>query len=92
MTKVVEMTELILMPISWLVSKSRETARMAMPIFVWLISHTRPTSSTSVRTGVTIVTILVVAPKIVTEFEIHGMVGYSWFRPPVMYNTRFCSV
>ena len=75
MTKVMEMTELILMPISWLVSKSRDTARMAMPILVWLISATRATTSNIVSTGVTTVTILVVAPKIVTESEIQGIVG-----------------
>ncbi len=44
MTNVAEMTELILMPISWLVSKSRDTARMAMPILVWLISITSATT------------------------------------------------
>ncbi len=75
MTKVVEMTRLILMPISWLVSKSRLTARMAMPILVWLIRATSATTSTMVSMGVMTVTILVVAPKIVTLSEIHGMVG-----------------
>ena len=75
MTKVIDMTLLILIPISWLVSKSRETARMAMPILVWLISSTSATTSRMVRKGVTIVTLLVVAPKIVTESEIHGIVG-----------------
>ena len=34
MTKVMEMTALILMPISWAVSKSLAAARMAMPILV----------------------------------------------------------
>ena len=33
-TNVMEMTLLILMPMSWLVSKSLLTARMAMPILV----------------------------------------------------------
>ena len=32
--KVVEITRLILIPMSWLVSKSLLTARMAMPILV----------------------------------------------------------
>ena len=41
MTKVMEMTLLILMPMSWLVSKSLLTARMAMPILVWLMRYTR---------------------------------------------------
>mgnify|MGYP000231307023 CR=1 FL=1 len=39
-TKVKDMTELIFMPMSWLVSKSFATARMAMPIFVWFIRNT----------------------------------------------------
>ena len=34
MTNVALITRLILMPISWLVSKSLDTARMAMPILV----------------------------------------------------------
>jgi len=38
MTKVAEMTLLTLMPIRRAVSKSLETARMAIPILVWLIS------------------------------------------------------
>ncbi len=80
------------MPISWLVSKSLETARMAMPIFVLLISVTSSTTSTSVSTGVTRVTILVLAPITITVSEMPGMVGYILFRPPVTYSTRFCSV
>ena len=46
------------MPISWLVSKSLDTARMAMPILVWLMSMTSAITSTSVSTGVMMVTIV----------------------------------
>ena len=73
--KVIEMTLFILMPMSVLVSKSLATARMAMPIFVWLMSSTSSTTSTSVSTGVTSVTIFVVAPNTLTVSEIQGMVG-----------------
>ena len=75
MTKVMEMTELILIPMSWLVSKSRETARMAMPILVFLMKSTRAMTRTRTRTGVTRVTILVVAPPMVTELDSQGMEG-----------------
>ena len=89
---VAEITLLILIPISWLVSKSFETARMAMPIFVLLISSTRATTSAITRKGVTTVTTLVLAAPIAIVSEIHGIVGYCLFRPPVIYSTRFCSV
>ena len=69
------MTELILMPMSWLVSKSLETARMAMPILVYLIMAARAKTSTMVRIGVTMVTILVVAFQMVTELLSQGMLG-----------------
>ena len=62
MTKVMEMTLLILMPISRAVSKSLETARMAMPILVWLISWVSSTISTSTRTGVMMTTSFVEVP------------------------------
>ena len=75
MTNVTEMTELIFTPISWLVSKSLETARMAMPTLVWLMSSTSRMTSTTTSTGVTSVTIFVVAPKTFTDWEIQGMVG-----------------
>ncbi len=55
------MTWLIRMPMSLDVSKSLLTARIAMPIFVWLISCTSSITSSSVSTGVTSVTIFVVA-------------------------------
>ena len=58
------MTLLILMPISCAVSKSLDTARMAMPILVLLISITRPTTSRITSTGVTTVTTFVVAGPI----------------------------
>ena len=74
-TKVTEITRLILIPMSWLVSKSLETARMAMPILVWLMSITSATTSTSVSTGVMMVTILVVAVPMVTDSEMKGMLG-----------------
>ena len=89
---VAEMTLLILMPISWLVSKSLDTARMAIPILVLLISSTRATTSTITSTGVTTVTTLVFAAPICTVSEISGTFGYCLFRPPVIYRTRFCSV
>ena len=75
MTKVTEITELILMPMSWLVSKSLATARMAMPILVWLMSCISTATSTMVSTGVTRVTTLVVAGPMVTCSEIRGMAG-----------------
>ena len=75
MMKVTEMTELIFTPISWLVSKSLETARMAMPTLVWLISSTSSATSTITSTGVTSVTMRVVAPNTLTDSEIQGMVG-----------------
>lgn len=56
MTKVMLMTLLILIPMSWAVSKSLLTARMAMPILVWLMSHMRPMTSRMVSTGVKKVT------------------------------------
>ena len=65
----------MLMPISWLVSKSFETARMAMPILVRLISSTRTATSRIVRIGVTTVTTLVVALPILMESEIQGIFG-----------------
>ena len=85
-----EMTELMRMPMSFAVSKSFETARMAMPIFVWLISCTSAITSATVRKGVTIVTTFVVAVPMVIELEIQGMLGYCLARPPVTYHMRFC--
>ena len=55
MTNVMEITELILMPMSWDVSKSRDTARMAMPIFVFWMRMTSTTTSRMVRMGVMMV-------------------------------------
>ena len=84
MTKVIEMTELIFTPMSCAVSKSLAAARIPMPIFVFLISATSTKTSATVRRGVTTVTRLVDAPKIVTVSEIHGMgVLTGCGRPPV---------
>ena len=53
------------MPISCAVSKSREAARMAMPILVWLMSWVSTTTSATTRNGVITVTILVEVPAMV---------------------------
>ena len=50
------------MPISWDVSKSRDTARMAIPILVFWISTTRIATSTMVRMGVMMVMRLMLRP------------------------------
>ena len=63
------------MPISCEVSKFRDTARMAMPIFVWLISCTSSTTRMMVRNGVMMVTREVSIPKTVTRSEIQGIEG-----------------
>ena len=63
---------------------------MAMPILVWLMSSTRPTTSSSVRMGVMIVTILVLAPRMFTEWLRNAGAGYCLARPPVRYHIRFC--
>jgi DNA primase large subunit len=55
-TKVMEITELILMPMSLAVSKSFDTARMAMPIFVWRIRVVSSSTSATASTGVMRVT------------------------------------
>ena len=91
MTKVMEMTLLILIPISRAVSKSREAARMAMPMRVFLISVTSARISTMVRMGVMTVTRFVSAPKTEMLSETQGMTGYCWGCPPVIYHMRFCS-
>ena len=75
MTKVKDITEFIFMPMSWLVSKSFATARIAMPIFVYLMSATSPITSASTSIGVITVTILVVAPHIVICFDRNGIAG-----------------
>ena len=73
MTKVMEITALILMPMSWAVSKSLAAARMAMPILVLLMRYTRAITSTMVSAGVTRVTRLVEAPRMLTFSEIQGI-------------------
>ena len=90
MMKVTEMTELMRMPISWLISKSWDTARIAMPILVFWISVTSAITSRMVRIGVTMVTILVEAEPICTVSPSHGSTGYCLARPPVTYHIRFC--
>ena len=76
MMNVKEITLLILIPMSWAASKSRDAARMAMPILVWLMSWVSATTSTTTSTGVTTVTHLVETPAIVTWLESPGMAGY----------------
>ena len=71
-----EMTLLILMPISRAVSKSLDTARIAMPILVWLISWVRSTISTRTRTGVIMTTSFVEVPTMSTVLFRIPMVGY----------------
>ena len=73
------------------VSKSLDTARIAIPILVCLISITSSTTSTIVSTGVIRVTILVVADPIVTVFCSQFIAGYVLVRPPVIYRAKFCS-
>ena len=83
MINVILMTELILIPMSWEVSKSREAARMAIPILVYLIRATSASTRMIVSTGVITVTRLVVAPNTVMVSLSQGMGGYCWDRPPV---------
>ena len=75
MAKVMLITLLILMPMSSLVSKSRETARMAMPVLVFLIIVTRMRTRITVRMGVMMVTIFVLAEPICTCSDRKGMEG-----------------
>ena len=85
------MTVLMRMPMRRLVSKSLETARIAMPTLVYLMRSVKSTTSTMVRIGVTTVTILVVEPQIVIVWLSHGMAGYTFARPPVKYSAAFCN-
>ena len=62
MAKVMLMMRLILMPMIWLVSKSRLTARIAMPVLVWLMSIISPMTNSTVSTGVKKVTKLADTP------------------------------
>ena len=48
---------------------------MAMPIFVWLISHTSTATRKIVRKGVMTVTRVVSMPRTVIRSEIQGMAG-----------------
>ena len=73
------------MPMSWAVSKSLAAARMAIPIFVWLMRYTSATTSKMVSTGVTRVTRLVDWPNSSTFSEIQGMgLVTGWGTPPVI--------
>ena len=83
MINVTEMTLLMRIPISCAVSKSRDTARMAMPIFVWLMSCVSATTSTTTSTGVMTVTYFVDTPAMVSWADRPGIAGYIWGRPPV---------
>ena len=60
---------------SWLVSKSLETALIAMPILVLLTSSTRHTTSTRVRMGVMNVTIEVETSPMVILLLRKSMLG-----------------
>jgi hypothetical protein len=74
MTKVKLMTALMRTPMSWLVSKSLDTARMAMPILVFLMRATSSRTSTTVSTGVMKVTSVVEMFPSVT----------LWLRKPIL--------
>ena len=50
-----EITLLTLMPMSRAVSKSLDTARMAIPVLVWLMNSTSATTRRMVSSGVTMV-------------------------------------
>ena len=84
MTNVTVMTLLMSMPMSELVSKSRDTARIAIPILVCFISMTSRNTRTIVSTGVMMVTIFVVAEPIFTVFCRKPISGYVFVRPPVI--------
>ena len=75
MTKVMEMTLLILMPMSCAVSKSRDTARMAMPILVFWMRITSTTTSAIVRMGVMMVMRLTLRLPICITCVRKGMSG-----------------
>ena len=75
MMKVAEITELILMPISWLVSKSLATARMAMPTLVRSISWVSSSTRAITRKGVRMTAQRVGVPAMVTVSDKNGMVG-----------------
>ena len=70
-----EMTELILMPMSWLVSKSLATARMAMPTLVRLMSWVRSRTRTTTRMGVSTTTHLMEVPATVMVSDRKGREG-----------------
>ena len=75
MTNVTEMTVLMRTPMSWAVSKSRDTARMAMPTLVRLMSWVRASTRMMTRTGVMSTTILVGVPAMETVFARDGITG-----------------
>ena len=75
MTKVTEMTVLMRTPMSWAVSKSRDTARMAMPTLVRLMSWVRASTRRITRTGVMSTTILVGVPAMETVLARDGITG-----------------
>ena len=63
------------MPMSCAVSKSTDTARIAIPILVWLMSITSAITSAMVKNGVMTVTRDVSIPNSRTGSEIHGIAG-----------------
>ncbi len=83
MTKVSEMIALSLMPISWLVSKSFATARIAMPTLVRLIIKDNANTKARTRNGVSSTTHFVGVPAMVTVSESNGRAGYDIGCPPV---------
>ena len=61
-----------------------ETARIAIPILVYLMRSTKTTMSTIVKIGVITVTRFVAAPKTLIVSEIYGIFGYVCGSPPVI--------
>ena len=75
MTKVMEMTRSMRMPMSCAVSKSLATARMAMPILVCLITITSAMTNRMVSTGVRIASRRTVMPPISISVRSQGILG-----------------
>ena len=67
MINVALITLFILMPMSWLVSKSLDTARMAMPIFVYLMKSNYVTPQVIVN--VFYEDVITASPEITEEFD-----------------------
>ena len=65
-------------------SKSLETARMAMPVLVCLMNITSEMTSRIVSTGVSRVIILIFSEPTAKLFFRKGISGYGLARPPVI--------